>query len=68
MLELDAANRPAVFVGPYEDHSSELPWRESPADLVTTGQDREGRVGFAWTLGLAMAGTMTVITNLGIRG
>ena len=26
--------RPVVFVGPYEHHSNELPWRESIADLV----------------------------------
>ncbi|HEX3926273.1 MAG TPA: hypothetical protein VHY31_28635, partial [Streptosporangiaceae bacterium] len=26
------AKRPVVFVGPYEHHSNELPWRESIAD------------------------------------
>jgi selenocysteine lyase/cysteine desulfurase len=26
--------RPVVFVGPYEHHSNELPWRESIADVV----------------------------------
>lgn len=26
--------RPVIFVGPYEHHSNDLPWRESGADLV----------------------------------
>lgn len=29
-----AIERPVVFVGPYEHHSNELPWRESSADVV----------------------------------
>lgn len=28
------AQRPVVFVGPYEHHSNELPWRESVAEVV----------------------------------
>ena len=44
VLELDPADRPVVFIGPYEHHSNELPWRESPAEVVTIGQDRDGRV------------------------
>ena len=28
------SDRPIVFIGPYEHHSNELPWRESIADLV----------------------------------
>ncbi|MEQ8263912.1 aminotransferase class V-fold PLP-dependent enzyme [Pseudohaliea sp.] len=31
---IPAAERPVVFVGPYEHHSNELPWRESIADVV----------------------------------
>ncbi|MCA0893935.1 aminotransferase class V-fold PLP-dependent enzyme [Microbulbifer agarilyticus] len=27
--------RPVVFIGPYEHHSNELPWRECDVDLVT---------------------------------
>ena len=44
VLELDrfAAERPVVFVGPYEHHSNELPWRESTADVVVIGEDGEG--------------------------
>ncbi len=34
--------RPVVFIGPYEHHSNELPWRESIADVVTIHEDREG--------------------------
>ncbi|MGH3023240.1 MAG: aminotransferase class V-fold PLP-dependent enzyme [Gaiellaceae bacterium] len=43
-LENRAAERPVVFVGPYEHHSNELPWRESVADLVTIREDTDGRV------------------------
>jgi selenocysteine lyase/cysteine desulfurase len=41
---LRPSRRPVVFVGPYEHHSNELPWRESIADVVTIGEDAEGRV------------------------
>ena len=33
-----------VFIGPYEHHSNELPWRESVAEVVTIREDRQGRV------------------------
>jgi selenocysteine lyase/cysteine desulfurase len=36
--------RPVVFIGPYEHHSNELPWRESIADLVTIPEDADGRI------------------------
>src|SRR3954453_8046457 len=36
--------RPVVFIGPYEHHSNELPWRESIADVITIGEDRDGRI------------------------
>ena len=39
-----AGERPVVFVGPYEHHSNELPWRESIADVVTIREDADGRV------------------------
>ena len=38
------AERPVVFVGPYEHHSNELPWRESIADLVTIREDPDGYI------------------------
>jgi selenocysteine lyase/cysteine desulfurase len=41
---LTERERPVVFVGPYEHHSNELPWRESAADVVTIGEDTAGRV------------------------
>ncbi len=31
---LPADTRPVVFIGPYEHHSNEIPWRESIADVV----------------------------------
>lgn len=36
--------RPVVFIGPYEHHSNEIPWRESIADVVTIRQDADGGV------------------------
>jgi selenocysteine lyase/cysteine desulfurase len=38
------AERPVVFIGPYEHHSNELPWRESLADVVTIDEDSDGRI------------------------
>lgn len=39
-----ADQRPVVFIGPYEHHSNELPWRESIADVITIGEDADGHV------------------------
>jgi selenocysteine lyase/cysteine desulfurase len=38
------AERPVVFLGPFEHHSNELPWRESIADVVTIPEDGDGHV------------------------
>ena len=39
--------RPVVFVGPFEHHSNELPWRESIADVVVIPEDADGHVDLA---------------------
>lgn len=39
--------RPVVFIGPYEHHSNELPWRESIAEVVTIDEDTDGRIDLA---------------------
>jgi selenocysteine lyase/cysteine desulfurase len=44
---IPAAERPVVFVGPYEHHSNELPWRESIADVVVIGEDADGHIDLA---------------------
>ena len=36
--------RPVVFIGPYEHHSNELPWRESVADVVVIAEDTNGQI------------------------
>ncbi|MCP3975646.1 MAG: aminotransferase class V-fold PLP-dependent enzyme [bacterium] len=41
---IPAAERPVVFVGPFEHHSNELPWRESIADVVTIPEDADGHI------------------------
>ncbi len=44
---IPTAARPVVFIGPYEHHSNELPWRESIADVITIGEDADGHVDLA---------------------
>ncbi len=39
--------RPVVFIGPFEHHSNELPWRESIADVVVIPQDPDGHIDAA---------------------
>jgi selenocysteine lyase/cysteine desulfurase len=43
-----ADQRPVVFIGPFEHHSNELPWRESIADVVVCPQDADGHVDLAF--------------------
>jgi selenocysteine lyase/cysteine desulfurase len=47
VLALEPHERPVVFIGPYEHHSNELPWRESIADVVTIDADADGHVDIA---------------------
>jgi selenocysteine lyase/cysteine desulfurase len=47
VLQLDRRGRPVVFIGPYEHHSNELPWRESPAQVVTIRESSDGRIDIA---------------------
>lgn len=62
VLERDPADRPVVFIGP-SGRLARLMTGHQPPEWVSAKPKR-----FAWTLGLVMAGAMTVITNLGIRG
>ena len=41
---IPADQRPVVFIGPFEHHSNELPWRESIADVVTIREDADGHI------------------------
>jgi len=41
---IPAEQRPVVFIGPYEHHSNELPWRESIADVVVIHEDHDGHI------------------------
>jgi selenocysteine lyase/cysteine desulfurase len=38
------SQRPVVFLGPYEHHSNEVPWRETVADVVTIHEDADGHI------------------------
>jgi selenocysteine lyase/cysteine desulfurase/glutaredoxin len=44
---IPAADRPVVFIGPYEHHSNELAWRESIADVVVISEDERGHIDLA---------------------
>jgi selenocysteine lyase/cysteine desulfurase len=44
---IPAEQRPVVFVGPFEHHSNELPWRESIADVVEIKEDADGHIDLA---------------------
>jgi selenocysteine lyase/cysteine desulfurase len=44
---IPAAERPVVFIGPFEHHSNELPWRESIADVVVIPETADGHVDMA---------------------
>ncbi|MDX6274521.1 MAG: hypothetical protein QOJ92_1731 [Frankiales bacterium] len=41
---IPAGERPVVFIGPFEHHSNELPWRESIADVVQIPEDADGHI------------------------
>ena len=42
--QIPADQRPVVFIGPFEHHSNEIPWRESIADVVTIREDADGHI------------------------
>ncbi|HLL66209.1 MAG TPA: aminotransferase class V-fold PLP-dependent enzyme [Micromonosporaceae bacterium] len=44
---IPAQARPVVFIGPFEHHSNELPWRESIADVVVIGENADGHIDCA---------------------
>ncbi len=44
---IPADERPVVFIGPFEHHSNELPWRESIADVVVIPEDLDGHIDAA---------------------
>ena len=45
--QIPAEQRPVVFIGPFEHHSNELPWRESIADIVVIPEDADGHIDIA---------------------
>ena len=42
--QIPQQERPVVFIGPFEHHSNELPWRESICDVVRIPEDRDGQI------------------------
>ncbi|HET7430203.1 MAG TPA: aminotransferase class V-fold PLP-dependent enzyme [Nocardioides sp.] len=38
------SERPVVFLGPFEHHSNEIPWRETIADVVMIHEDADGHI------------------------
>ncbi len=45
--DIPAKDRPVVFIGPYEHHSNDLPWRYSIADCVMIDEDDNGQIDLA---------------------
>ncbi len=45
--DIPPSERPVIFVGPYEHHSNELPWRESIADVIEIEEDADGQIDLA---------------------
>ena len=41
---INGSERPMVFVGPYEHHSNELPWRESIAEVICIPLTESGEI------------------------
>ncbi|HSN44061.1 MAG TPA: aminotransferase class V-fold PLP-dependent enzyme [Propionibacteriaceae bacterium] len=41
---IPAPERPVVFIGPFEHHSNEIPWRETICDVVTIPEDADGHI------------------------
>jgi selenocysteine lyase/cysteine desulfurase len=39
-----SADRPVVFIGPYEHHTNELMWREAFVEVVVIGLETNGRI------------------------
>jgi selenocysteine lyase/cysteine desulfurase len=39
---IQVEERPVVFIGPFEHHSNELPWRDSIATVVVIPEDEDG--------------------------
>jgi len=46
-LSEQITQKPVVFIGPYEHHSNELPWRESIADVITIHETADGHIDAA---------------------
>ncbi|MFK7865318.1 MAG: aminotransferase class V-fold PLP-dependent enzyme [Pseudohongiellaceae bacterium] len=44
LAQLPEGERPVVFIGSYEHHSNEIPWRESIADLVVIPLEKSGHL------------------------
>ena len=44
LQSIPTKERPVVFIGPYEHHSNELPWRETIADVVRIPLNSVGKI------------------------
>ena len=63
--QIPADERPVVFIGPFEHHSNELPWRESIADVVTIPEDPDGHIDRARARAPSWRGTPTGRCKIG---
>ena len=61
--QIPAHERPVVFIGPFEHHSNELPWRESIADVVTIHEDANGQIEIVVGLRTINTSEMSLATD-----
>jgi selenocysteine lyase/cysteine desulfurase len=65
LYRASSKGRPTVFVGPYEHHSNDLPWREAEVDIVRIPLCPDGRVCYA-TLEAALAEAGSAPMRIGV--
>ncbi|MEI6649459.1 MAG: aminotransferase class V-fold PLP-dependent enzyme [Actinomycetes bacterium] len=46
--QIPDSQRPVVFLGPFEHHSNDLPWRESIAEVVRIPEDETGHIDISF--------------------
>jgi selenocysteine lyase/cysteine desulfurase len=70
---LDPAERPIVFVGPYEHHSNEVSWRETIAEVIEVPLNTDGAIdlnllrvalGVARNTGRPLFGSFSAASNV----
>jgi selenocysteine lyase/cysteine desulfurase len=62
--QIPPGERPVVFIGPFEHHSNELPWRESIADVVVIPEDADGHIDLGRPLRIGSFSAASNVTGI----